>query len=118
MSLVSTGLILTHWATVQRDVNAGVVTDGVQASPDWQNHLTGLICRAWTSAGREQLDATTSVVVEDQRLIVQLGTDVTEQDRIDGVTDQYGNSIIAGPVGIRAVIHRDDHLELILVKVS
>ena len=119
MSLVSTGLILTHRTTVQRDANAGELNDvGAQASPDWSDHLTGLVCRAWTSTGREQLDPTTSVVIEDQRLIVQLGTDVTEQDRINGVTDEYGNTVIAGIVGIRAVIHRDDHLELILVQVS
>ena len=118
MSLVSTGLSLTHRATVERDANADVVTDGVQQSPSWSDHLTGLPCRAWTSAGREQLDPTTSVVVEDMRCIVQLGTDITEQDRLNGVTDEYGNSVIDGIVGVRAVIHRKDHLELILVRIS
>ena len=118
MSLVSTGLSLTHRTTVQRDSNAGVVTDGVQQPPSWADHLTELRCRAWTSAGREQLDPTTSVVVEDMRCIVQLGTDVNEQDRLNGVTDDEGNTIISGIVGIRAVIHRKDHLELILVRIS
>lgn len=118
MSLVSTGIALTHTTTVQRDANAGSVIDGVQQSPSWSDHLTGLACRAWTRAGREQIDATTSVVVEDMRCIVQLGTDVNEQDRLNGVTDQYGNTVISGLVGIRAVITRADHLELILVRIS
>ena len=119
MSLVSTGLILTHRTTVQRDANADTLNAaGAQESPSWADHLTDLICRAWTSVGREQLDPTTSVVVEDIRCVVQLGTDVTEQDRLNGVTDEYGNAVIDGLVGIRAVIHRDDHLELILTRIS
>jgi len=119
MSLVSTGLILTHRTTVQRDANAGTLNDaGAQASPDWSDHLADLPCRAWTTTGREQVDATTSIVAEDMRCIVQRGSDVTEQDRLNGVTDQYGNTVIDGLVGIRAVLHRDDHLELILVRIS
>lgn len=111
--------MLNHLATVERDANAGTLNAvGAQASPDWQPHLTNLLCHAWTNAGREQLDATTSVVVEDMRAIVELGTDITEQDRLNGVTDAEGNTVISGPVGIRAVIARSDHLELILVKVS
>ena len=119
MSLVSSGVNLTHFTTIQRDANAGTLNAaGAQESPSWSDHLTDVPCRAWTSVGREQLDPTTSVVVEDMRCVVQLGTDVTEQDRLNGVTDAYGQTVIDGLVGIRAVIARNDHLELILVKVS
>lgn len=119
MSLTTIALLCTHRTTVQRDANAGTLNAaGAQASPAWSDHLVGLPCRAWTSAGREQLDATTSVVIEDMRAIVQLGTDVTEQDRLNGVVDEYGNEVISGLVGIRAVITRADHLELILVRIS
>ena len=119
MSTITIALLCTHRTTVQRDANAGTVnTAGAQASPAWSDHLTALPCRAWTSAGREQLDATTSVVAEDMRCIVQLGTDITEQDRLNGVTDKDGNPIISGLVGIRAVIRRTDHLELMLVRIS
>jgi len=119
MSLVSSGVNLTHSTTVQRDANADTVNAaGAQESPDWADHITDLPCRAWTNAGREQFDATTSVVVEDMRCIVDLGTDVTEQDRLNGVTDAYGQSIIDGLVSVRAVITRKDHLELILVRIS
>lgn len=119
MSLVSSGVNLTHVTTVQRDANAGQLNAaGAQESPSWGDHLTDLPCRAWTSAGREQLDATTSVVVEDMRCIVPLDTDVTAQDRLNGVTDAYGQPIISGLVGIRAVVHRKDHLELFLVQIG
>lgn len=119
MSLVTIALSCTHRTTVQRDANADTLNAvGAQESPAWSDHLTDLPCRAWTTAGREQLDATTSVVVEDTRCIVALGTDVTEQDRLNGVTDKDGNTIIAGLIGIRAVIAHTDHLELMLVRIS
>lgn len=118
MSLISSRVGLIHTATVQRDANAGVVTDGVQASPSWSDHLTGLACRAWTTTGSEVIDRTTSAVVEDMRVIVPASTDVNEQDRISGVVDREGNQVISGTVGIRAVITRKDHLELILVRIS
>lgn len=119
MSLASSGLLMTHLTTVQRDGNAGTLNAaGAPASPAWADHLVDLPCRAWTSVGREQLDATTSVVVEDVRAIVALGTDVNEQDRLNGVVDQYGNTVIDGIVGIRAVVTRKDHLQLILVRIS
>lgn len=119
MSLASSGLLFTHKTTVQRDANAGALNAvGAQASPAWADHLVDQPCYAWTSTGREQLDATTSVVVEDMRCLLALGTDVTEQDRLNGVTDHYGNVVIAGLVGIRAVVIRADHLELFLVRIS
>lgn len=118
MSAGTIALLCTHRTTVERDANAGNVVNGIQQSPSWSDHLIALPCRAWTSAGREQFDATTSVVVEDMRCIVQLGTDITEQDRLNGVTDKDGNPIISGLVGIRAVIRRTDHLELMLVRIS
>jgi hypothetical protein len=102
-----------------RDANAD--TDdgsGNPQPPDWQPNLEDLPCRAWASAGRETVtDTTTVVVVEDLRLIVSLGTDVTEADRVASVTFR-GQPTQAGPLGIRAVLTHQDHIELVLVKVS
>jgi hypothetical protein len=51
-------------------------------------------------------------------MIVPLGSDVTEQDRISAAGVTYrGTTIITGPIGIRAVNPRKDHLELILTRV-
>jgi hypothetical protein len=119
VSLVSSRVNLGHRCTIERDANAATPDAwGTPETPDWQPHLTDLACRGWTRAGVERADATTSTVVEDMRLIVSLGTDVTEQDRVNGVTDRGTTIIIAGPVGIRAVIGRKDHLELVLVRIS
>lgn len=117
MGLVSSRLSLTHRVTIQRDANAGTADNwGAPATPDWQNYLT-VPCRAWTTAGHEAVDASTLVVVEEMRLLVTLDTDVTERDRISVVTYR-GNTIVAGPVGIRAVLRHHDHLELVLVRIA
>lgn len=119
MSLVSTRLSLTHAATVERDSNAGQTdSDGYPLPPDWQIHLSWLPCRLWATAGRETVtDTTTVVVVEDLRLIVTADTDVVETDRVGDVTFR-GDTILSGPVQIRAVLRHADHLELVLVRID
>jgi hypothetical protein len=117
MSLVASRLSLTHRTTVQRDVQAGTNAWGGKGTPEFQDHLTDLACRYWVETGHEQTDATSQVVVEDMRLIVPIGTDITEKDRLGDITSR-GTTIVTGPVGIRAVLAMDDHLELVLVRLS
>lgn len=120
MSLTSTRLSLTHLCTVERDANAGGTDDGWgnPQAPDWQSHLADLPCRLWATHGREQVaDGTTITPVADLRLIVPLGTDVTDGDRVAAVTSR-GDTVQAGPLGVRALLPRRDHLELLLTKVS
>lgn len=114
MSLAATRLSLTHRATIER---ATLEPDGWNSDgdPTWEPHLSDLPCRAWATAGREAVANTTStVVVEDWRMIIQLDTDVTENDRVTSVTDR-GDTVLAG-AQIRSVIRNQDHLELILVR--
>lgn len=118
MGLVSSRLSLTHRATIQRDSSIGTAdTWGTPSAPSFQDHLTDLPCRVQTTAGREAVDASTLVVVEDMRLLVTVDTDVTEQDRVSVVTYR-GDAIVAGPVSIRAVLRHQDHLELVLVRLA
>ena len=118
MSLVSSRVSLTHLCTIERDANLGTPDDwGTPSTPDWQDHLTDQPCRIWAAAGREQMDSSTTAVIEELRMIVPLGTDVTEKDRVGDVTYR-GSTIFAGPIGIRAVLHREDHLALVLSRVS
>lgn len=119
MSLVSSRVSLVHLCTIERDANADTSDDwGAPDSPDWQPHLEDLPCRAWATSGREIIADKTSVVIDDQiRMIVQLGTDVTEFDSVGDVTYR-GSTIFRGPMSIRAILPRSDHLELILERVT
>ena len=118
MSLVSSRMSLRHRCTIERDTNADSPDSwGAADSPVWATNLTDLACRLAINAGRETVDATTSVVIQDIRLIVTLDTDVTERDRVGDVTDR-GATILAGPTGIRAVLRHQDHIELVLVRLS
>ena len=118
MSLISARVNLTHRTRIERDQNAGTLNDaGAVHAPDWQANADLTRCRFWVNTGREILDATTSVVDEDMRMIVPADTDVTEQDRLAGVCYR-GQFIAAGPIGIRAVVRRKDHLELFLVRIT
>jgi hypothetical protein len=109
--------ILTHSCTIQRDANAGTADAfGQPNPPSWQNHLASLPCRTQAAAGREAVaNTTTVVVIEDVRLVVQSGTDVTEADRVSSVTYR-GDEIQAGPLTIRAKLVHQDHIELVLVR--
>jgi hypothetical protein len=120
MSLVASRVNLTHRCVIERDVNAGDTDDGWgnPSPPDWRTHLVAQPCRVWATVGQEVVANTTTVVpVEDVRLIVPLGTDVTEADRVAAVTDR-GAIVQVGPLQIRAVLARQDHLELVLFQVK
>lgn len=118
MSSLSARLSLTYLTTVQRDANAGTLNArGNPSSPDWQDYLTDVPCRLAVGAGQEVVDAITTAVVEDIRLFLALGVDVTERDQLGDITYQ-GATILAAPIGIRAVLPQQDHLELVLVRIS
>lgn len=113
-SAAATRSSMTQRCAVERD---GAATDdeGNPAAPAWSSHIASLSCRFFHgTAEREVIDSDRSVVVEDSRMYVPLGTDITEADRINGVTDRLGNAIHSGLFNIRAVTRRATHLELLL----
>lgn len=116
MSQYSIQLALVHSCTIQRDASTPNPHGG-PGTPDWQDHLTDVPCKLWTLTGMEQTTAQTWVVDQGQRLIVPHGTDVTEADRIGDISYR-GTVICPGPTSIRAVVYRQDHLELFLVRIS
>ena len=117
MSLVASRLSLIHRCTIER----ATTTDddyGNPGPPTWAAHLSDQPCRTWATAGREVVtNTTTLVVVKDVRLMLPLGVDVTEQDRVASVTYR-GDTIQAGPLGIRAVLTHQDHIELVLERIA
>lgn len=108
---------MRHRCTIQRDQAGEDTGYGGQEDPDWQDHLTDQACHFWFRAGRQITDGSKTAVVEDQRLLVPLGTDVKATDRILTVTDRLGSTIIQGPLLIDTVGRRQDHLVLFLKQV-
>lgn len=119
MSLIAARLSLTHRCTIERADNTASLDEwGAPDPADWQTHLSDQPCRSQATAGHEAVtDTTTLVVVEDVRLLLPLGVDVTEQDRVVSVTYR-GATIQEGPLGIRAVLVHQDHIELVLVRIA
>lgn len=112
---------MTQRATVERDQTDPLVdtTDsGNPEPPDWQTHIEALPCWLYSSAGREAVEPQRVAVVEDIRLLVPLGSDVTERDRVNGIVDRLGSSILADLMNIRTVLRKRDHLELMLTRVT
>jgi len=116
VSLVSSRVSLVHRCVVERDDNAASADEwGTPPPPDWQTHLPDLECRAWV-AGRETVtDRGDLAVVLEVHLIVPVGTDVTESDRVASVTYR-GDTLYEGPLAVHAVLRRRDHLELVCAK--
>lgn len=117
MSLMSSRLGLTHACTIERNAASGADGRGQPDLPDWQAHLTDEPCRFWADAGREVIEGQGTIEpVTDLRLVLRADADVTEADRVASVTYR-GGTAQDGPLGIRAVLRRPDHIELVLVKV-
>lgn len=117
MSLASARLLFTQRCTIERNAAGGTDGRGQPGLPDWQSHLADEPCRFWADAGREVLEGAGTVEpVTDLRLVLRADADVKETDRVASVTYR-GGTAQDGPLGIRAVLRRPDHLELVLVKV-
>lgn len=125
MSLISSGLALTHLVTIERNAGADG-GDGWGKGTDWQPHLVDVPCRAWDNSfsrrGNEIVEGTNVVVIENLRIIVPADTDVAESDRVANVTTGDGSTLVDGPVDIRAVIPRrgvlGGYIELMLVRIG
>lgn len=106
---------MIHRAAIER--NTGTLTDdyGHPAPPTW-TALNTVKCFANSRAKREVVDGDKIVTVEDLRLMVPLGTDVTEKDRVSNITDAKGTTIIPGPLDVEAVQWKQAYLDVLLEK--
>lgn len=117
MSLIATGVSLTQRCTIERDQSASSDDGwGNPTVPDWQTHLSDVPCLAWAEDGREVIEGSATVEpVQTVHLVLSADTDVTERDRVATVTYR-GGTAQDGPLAVRALLRRPDHIELVLVK--
>lgn len=109
---------MTYRAKIERDNGALPRTAWNQkAGPSWGTHLASLPCYVWVEnrAQGEVIGPGAGVVaMQEVRMVVPRGTDVTERDRVVNVLDRRGQTYLAGTFNIRSVAPRADHLELML----
>lgn len=106
-STMATGMF-SHTCTISRrtvdstDVNTGHTTY------TWANFATGVRCRFDEMTEQEVLGRSLTIV-ENPRLFMLIGQDVTERDRITNVLDRGGNTIHAGPFEIVGISKPSNH---------
>lgn len=115
--------LLIQTADIVRNT-AGFDAFGAEEAANWQPHLT-VPCRAWwtrssgaRSANRVYVDPAREAPVQEGGLMVALGTDVTESDRIMGIANANGTPFLDGLFQITAVLVFDDHMELNMLRVQ
>lgn len=109
---------LTMRAVVRRNTATGKDTWGQPVAPVWSTQGT-IRCFAWSNQSRELVDGDKTAMVEDIRMMVALGTDITENDELTAVTDTKGNVLIPGRLRVEGPVqHKHNHLELALKRVA
>lgn len=101
-------------AALERNTALGTPDDYGNPSPAAWAALATVPAWIWTTTDREVINGQKTAVVEDTRMIVPKGTDVTAKDRVNGVVDRRGTTIRPGVWLIESVVNRRDHLELAL----
>ena len=116
---MSTRQRMTHRATIERNGNLVPDAYGQPDAPVWYAHLTGQACYFWEpTAQRGEITGERNADVYAHRLLLPLAVDVTEEDRVNGVTDRRGQTISDGVFGITQIVRKPDHLLLVLETVQ
>ena len=114
--------LFTEQAVVERDT-AGEDAYGASTGPNFEYHAT-VPCRLWwdkssgaRAANRVYVSPSRTVPTSVGGMIVPLGTDINENDRVTAVRDRQGNPKVDGIFQVSAVLYEEDHIELDLVRV-
>lgn len=106
---------MVHRATIERDGNLVADAYGQPDAPVWYAHVTGQACYFWEpSAQRGEIAGERNADIYAHRLLLPLGVDITEEDRINGVRDRRGQMITAAVFNITQIVRKPDHLLLVL----
>lgn len=119
--------MLVEQAVIERNM-AGADRYGADQPDAWQTHLT-VACLSWwdrstgvRSANRTYVDPAREVPIAQGGMLLPLGTDVTEKDRIavinvrDPISGEWVPGI-AGIIEIAAVLdQKSDHIELNIIR--
>ena len=106
---------MTHRAIIERNGNLAPDAYGQPDVPIWYPHVSAQPCYFWEPTGqRGEIVGERNADVYAHRLLLPLLVDVTEEDRINGITDRRGQTITAAVFNITQVVRKPDHLLLVL----
>lgn len=109
---------MTQRALVQRFTSPGTDDFGNPLPGTWSTHIAALAIWLYGSTEKEAVTEETTAVVTDLKALVPLAADITEQDRISGITDRKGTVIEPGILGIETILYQRSHKALTLSRVS
>ncbi len=109
---------MTMRALVQRDNASGEDGFGMKLPRDWQTHIASQACFLYTIREDEIIDGVKHVVLGFEKLLMPLGTDITEDDRLLNIKDRLGVTLIANVMRITSVARRHLFLELSVTEVQ
>lgn len=104
---------MTHRALIERRTDS----DGRYDVPTWGTHIEDQPCWLWTKADTEMVAPERTAVVSTIKLLVPLDADINVNDRINGVTNRAGVSLLLGKLNITGRTDNHDHAELFVERV-
>ena len=108
---------MKHRCTIQRDT-AGKDSLNNPLPADWHDLRADVKCSVWQGASKGETRAADLVAVVNQwRMELPIGTDITEADRFSSIVDEFGVPWNTKPVTIQAIARRNTHLLLVLDEV-
>lgn len=109
---------MVHRARFERS-STGRDGYGNELPKTWTAHLAAQPCYYWQpSVGRAEFEGERNYRAYGHQMVVPLGTDVRESDRVNGIVDRRGNCVSADLFGIIAIVRKPDHLLLSLETVK
>lgn len=112
MSAIGARLGMIHTCDILRNTGASNSWGGKDVA--FSTHTAGQICRAWTASEALDIGDDKILTMNVRYIIVPLGTDVTEDDRIGAIYLRDGSTLWPGPHTIDEVQIWPDRLELTL----
>ncbi|MGH7892388.1 MAG: hypothetical protein ACREN0_08975 [Thermodesulfobacteriota bacterium] len=108
---------MSHRANIEQNTASTVDDYGNPVPPVWDTHST-MPCRAYTKVRKEDVDGDKTVLVEDLKALFSKASGISESYRIANITDRLGVVLFAGPLSIRTIQRRSNHLELSLDRIQ
>lgn len=111
---------MVHRCRVERNTATTPDSYGDEPTPVWVTQVASQPCYWYEQAsgqGGEQRGVL-NFTIYTHRLLLPLGVDVLETDRINGITDRLGVSLTTKTFNIKSIVRRPDHLLLVMEAVT